>query len=101
MKKNLFERVTENESFKIIRDGGVWNYDRFGFGELEGKVYRVELEGSESDGDVVELKDNLSVGGIIKEGDEKGFWEIDEDGVVYYEEDLEDEMMEWLDNFNK
>ncbi len=99
MKKELFESVIKSK-FRSIMDGGDWNYDRFGFGELDGKVYRVELEGYEDDRDVYELREGLSVEGIIKEGEEKGFWEVIEDGI-YYEMDLEDEMMEWVESLNK
>ena len=92
--KKLFKKVV-GSNFKSIMDNGDWEYDRFGFGEVDGKCYRVELEGSESDEDVFELKEGLSVDGIIKEGIEKGFFEVEESGI-YYEMDLEDEMMDWI-----
>ena len=60
MKKELFESVIKSK-FRSIMDGGDWNYDRFGFGELDGKVYRVELEGYEDDRDVYELREGLSI----------------------------------------
>ena len=92
--KKLFKKVLEG-NFKSIMDGGDWNYDRFGFGEVEGKCYRVELEGYGDDRDVFELKEGLSVDGIIKEGVEKKFFEIVEDDI-FYEEELEEEMMDWI-----
>ena len=100
MKKNLFKKIV-NGNFSRIMDGGIWNYDRFGFGELEGKVYRVELEGEGSNEDVIELRDGLSVEGIIEEGVNRGFFEVTEEDGIFYEEDLEDEMMDWLNGLSK
>ena len=100
MKKYLFKKVLEVKNFRSIMDGGDWNYCRFGFGELDGKCYRLELEGSESDEDVIELKEGMSVDNIIKVGEKKGFFDIDNDDI-FYEMDLEDEMMEWIESLSK
>ena len=78
--KKLFKKVLKG-NFKSIMDYGMYNYNRFGFGEVEGKCYRVELEGYEDDRDVFELKEGLSVEEIIKEGVKKKFFDVVEDGL--------------------
>jgi len=100
MKKNLFSKIVESKDFVSVMDGGDWNYDRFGFGEVDGKCYRVELEGSESDEDVFELKEGSDIKTILNVGVERGFLEEVEDSW-YYEIDMEDEMMEWIESLNK
>jgi hypothetical protein len=97
--KKLMKRVLEG-GFKSIMDGGDWNYDRFGFGEVDGKCYRVELEGYDDDRDVFELKEGLNVDGIIKEGVERKFFEVVEEDI-FYDEELEGEMMDWLFSLDK
>jgi hypothetical protein len=100
MKKNLFSKIVKSKDFVSVMDGGDWNYDRFGFGEVDGKCYRVELEGSESDEDVFELREELHIGNILVMGVSEGFFEKVDEGW-YYEMDKEDEMMEWIESLNK
>ena len=97
--KKLFKKVLKG-NFKSIMDYGMYNYNRFGFGEVEGKCYRVELEGYEDDRDVFELKEGLSVEEIIKEGVEKKFFDVVEDDIFYFEE-VEEEMMDWIFSLEK
>ena len=97
--KKLFKKVLKG-NFKSIMDYGMYNYNRFGFGEVEGKCYRVELEGYEDDRDVFELKEGLSVEEIIKEGVDKKFFDVVEDDIFYFEE-VEEEMMDWIFSLEK
>lgn len=92
-----FENVVNSDIFTSIMDGGHWNYDRFGFGEVNGKCYMVELEGENSDSDVYPLKRGLTVKDILDQGQQKGFFDI-QNRNVFYEEDLEDEMNEWIES---
>ena len=92
-----FEEVLESPTFNSVMDGGDWNYDRFGFGEVNGRCYMLELEGSESQDDVSELKKGLTVKKIISQGKQKGFFDI-QGTDIFYEEDQEDEMNEWLNS---
>jgi len=92
-----FGEVVDNDTFVSIMDGGHWNYDRFGFGEVNGKCYMVELEAEDSDSDVYPLRRGLTVKDILLQGKQKGFFDIQDMGI-FYEEDLEDEMNEWIDS---
>lgn len=92
-----YDDIVDSNTFVSIRDNGDWNYTRFGFGELNGRCYMVELEGNDSDDDTYLLKRGLTVKDILDQGQQKGFFDI-QDGDVFYEEDLEYEMSEWLDS---
>jgi len=98
--KKLFKKIIDSKDFVSVSDNGDWEYCRFGFGEVNGKLYRVELEGSESDDDVFELKEGSDIKTILNVGVEKGFFEEIEDSW-YYDEEKEEEMMDWIFSFDK
>ena len=94
--KDLFNKVLNSSSFTAFMDDGDWNYTRFGFGDVDGKCYMVEMEsGYEDDRDVTELRSGLTTNMVVKAGVKKGFFEVGEDN--FYSEDREDEMVNWLE----
>ena len=102
--KNLLNEIIEKGNYVFIADNGDWEYDRIGIGELNGKVYRWDME-DEGDGDILELRDGLSVGDVLNEGVELGFFEkieVKDWGVSWYLDlEKEVEMMDWLGSLDK
>ena len=94
--KELFDKVLNSSSFIAFMDDGDWNYTRFGFGDVDGKCYMVEMEsGYEDDRDLTELKSGLTANMVVKAGVKKGFFEV---GYFnFYSEDRESEMVNWLE----
>ena len=101
MNNNLFELITGSDEFVSICDNGFWEYDRFGFGMCEGKCYYVKLEGDQDEENCAELKEGLSVEGILQEGVEKGLLERDMSGVYYFDMEYDDQLWDWLESLQK
>ena len=102
--KKVLKEIMEKGDYVSIVDNGDWEYDRIGIGELNGKVYRWDME-DEGNGDIVELRDGLSVVGVLNEGIVLGFFdkvEVEDWGVSWYLVlEIEVEMMDWLGSLDK
>ena len=102
--KKLLNEIMKKGNYEFISDNGDWEYERIGIGELNGKVYRWDMEEGE-DTDIVELKDGLSLEDVLNEGIKLGFFEkvvIEDWGVNWYLDlEKEVEMMDWLGGLDK
>ncbi len=102
--KKVFKEIIKKGSYVSIADNGDWEYDRIGIGELDGKVYRFDMEDEEGSS-ISELKEGLSVESVLNEGIELGFFEkieVEDWGVSWYLDlEKEEEIESWLGSLDK
>ena len=102
--KNLLNEIMEGNKYVFIADNGHWEYDRVGIGELNGRVYRFWLDDEMEEG-VWELKEGLSMDGVLNEGIDLGFFEkieVEGWGVSWYLDlEKEDGIYDWLYSLDK
>ena len=92
------EDVINHPSFTPFMDNGGWNYDRFGFAEIRGKVYYVpNLEVDEDEMEVIPLRKGISLNQLLSTGKEKGYFLEDEYGI-YFDIELEREIDQWINS---
>lgn len=92
------EDVINHPSFTPFMDNDGWNYDRFGFAEIRGKVYYVpSLEVDEDETEVIPLRKGISLSQLLSTGKEKGYFLEDEYGI-YFDVELEMEIDQWINS---
>lgn len=91
------EDVIDHPSFTPFMDNGGWEYDRFGFAEIRGKVYYIPDLEAEDEMEVTPLRKGISLSQLISIGKEKGYFSEDEYGI-YFDIELEREIDQWINS---
>ena len=91
------EDVIDHPSFTPFMDNGGWEYDRFGFAEIRGKVYYIPDLEAEDEMEVTPLRKGISLSQLISIGKEKGYFSENEYGI-YFDIELEREIDQWINS---
>ena len=91
------EDVIDHPSFTPFMDNGGWEYDRFGFAEIRGKVYYIPDLEAEDEMEVTPLRRGISLSQLISIGKEKGYFSENEYGI-YFDIELEREIDQWINS---
>ena len=91
------EDVINHPSFTPFMDNGGWEYDRFGFAEIRGKVYYIPDLEAEDEMEVTPLRKGISLSQLISIGKEKGYFSENEYGI-YFDIELEREIDQWINS---
>lgn len=94
------EDVIDHPSFTPFMDNGGWEYDRFGFAEIRGKVYYIPDLEAEDEMEVTPLRKGISLSQLISIGKEKGYFSEDEYGI-YFDIELEMEIDQWINSLTE
>lgn len=87
--------VIDDPSFTSFVDNQYWLNNRFGFAEIEGRVYYIpDLD--EDEMKVVPLRKGISLNRLIKAGKDKGYFLEDRDGI--YDTKLKQEIDRWINS---
>lgn len=87
--------VIDDPSFTSFVDNEYWLNNRFGFAEIEGRVYYIpDLD--EDEMKVIPLRKGISLNRLIKAGKDKGYFLEDRDGI--YDTKLKQEIDRWINS---
>ena len=91
------EDVINHPSFTPFMDNAGWEFDRFGFAEIRGKVYYIPDLEAEDEMEVTPLRKGISLSQLISIGKEKGYFSENEYGI-YFDIELEREIDQWINS---
>lgn len=89
--------VINHPSFTPFMDNAGWEFDRFGFAEIRGKVYYIPDLEAEDEMEVTPLRRGISLSQLISIGKEKGYFSENEYGI-YFDIELEREIDQWINS---
>lgn len=89
--------VINHPSFTPFMDNAGWEFDRFGFAEIRGKVYYIPDLEAEDEMEVTPLRKGISLSQLISIGKEKGYFSENEYGI-YFDIELEREIDQWINS---
>lgn len=91
--------VINDPSFTPFMDNAGWEFDRFGFAEIKGKVYYIpDLEAGD-EMEVIPLRKGISLSQLISIGRDKGYFSEDKYGNgIYFDIELEREIDQWINS---
>jgi hypothetical protein len=100
--KNKFIVEEDIELVKVeMMDDSDWEYVRWGVGEVDGKVFMVDLDDGDEEREMMYVKEGLSVEDVCKIGVEVGVfvdsseWGYDENDKYRMKWDVEDVSFVW------
>jgi hypothetical protein len=106
--KNKFVVEEDIELVKVeMMDDSDWEYVRWGVGEVDGKVFMVDLDDGDEEREMMYVKEGLSVEDVCKIGVEVGVfvdsseWGYDENDRYRVSWDVEDVSFVWDDFYKR
>ena len=106
--KNKLNFDEDIELVKVeMMDDGDWEYVRWGVGEVDGKVFMVDLEDVGEEGEMMFVKEGLSVEDVCKIGVEVGVfvdsseWGYDENDRYRVKWELEGYEEKWEEFYSR